>query len=92
MGGMQQQLMQAMAFGGSPVAAGGLGVFDPMGESQSMLGDGSDPLWEQAVRQAAQGFGAGGPQAPQGPQLDRSRFSPYDRVAAQNTGYRRFFA
>jgi hypothetical protein len=50
---MQQQLMGGQGFGGSPVAAGGLGVYDPTQDVQSMIGDGADPTWAEAVRRAA---------------------------------------
>jgi hypothetical protein len=50
---MQQQLMGGDGFGGSPVAAGGLGVYDPTQDVQGMVGDGADPTWAEAVRRAA---------------------------------------
>jgi hypothetical protein len=50
---MQQQLMGSDGFGGSPVAAGGLGVYDPTQDVSGMVGDGADPTWAEAVRRAA---------------------------------------
>lgn len=50
---MQQQLMGGEGFGGSPVAAGGNGLYDPTQDVQGMLGDGADPTWAEAVRRAA---------------------------------------
>lgn len=38
---------------GTPVSAGGGGAFDLHGEAQAMIGDGSDPEWAAAVRDAA---------------------------------------
>lgn len=55
-GGMQQQLLAALGFGGSPVAAGGQGLWDPDQEMASMVGDGSDPEWAAAVQAAARDF------------------------------------
>lgn len=51
-------------FAGSPVAAGGGGVFDPLAEGERMLAGriggpqaGQDTYWEQAVQRAAQAAG-----------------------------------
>lgn len=38
---------------GTPVAAGGRGLFDARSEAASMIGDGSDPEWAAAVQEAA---------------------------------------
>lgn len=54
--GMQQQLLAALGFGGSPVAAGGQGLWDPDQEMSAMVGDGSDPGWAAAVQAAARDF------------------------------------
>jgi hypothetical protein len=61
---MQQQLMGGGMFAGSPVAAGGGGVFDPLAEGERMLAGriggpqaGQDTYWEQAVQRAAQAAG-----------------------------------
>lgn len=50
---MQQQLMSGQAYAGAPVAAGGTGLWDPTSDVAQMIGDGSDPAWADAVRQAA---------------------------------------
>lgn len=52
--GMGASLGAADGYGGAPVAAGGAGVWNPDATVQGMLGDGSDPAWEEAVRRAAQ--------------------------------------
>jgi len=52
-GEMGAHLQGAQHFAGSPVAAGGLGVYDPTPDVQQMIGDGADPTWAEAVRRAA---------------------------------------
>jgi hypothetical protein len=51
--GMGQALQSGLGFGGSPVAAGGGGMYDPSQDIQGMIGDGADPTWAEAVRRAA---------------------------------------
>lgn len=51
--GMGSALGAAAGYAGAPVAAGGAGVWNPTATVQGMLGDGSDPAWEEAVRRAA---------------------------------------
>jgi len=53
-GTMQQMLQAGQAYAGSPVASGGLGLFDPSQDVAGMVGDGADPTWADAVRRAAQ--------------------------------------
>lgn len=59
-GGMGAALQGAQGYAGEPVAAGGAGVWNPTATVQGMLGDGSDPAWEEAVRRAAQAHGGMG--------------------------------
>lgn len=56
---MAQQLQGASSFAGSPAAAGGAGVFDPLAEGERMLGSRSpdDIDWGEAVRLASQAVG-----------------------------------
>ena len=48
------QLQAGLGVGGAPVAAGGMGAWDPMAEAQAMAPEGADPTWAEAVRRAAQ--------------------------------------
>jgi hypothetical protein len=52
---LAQRLLGGMDYGGSPVAAGGGGVFDPMAEAERMTQGSDDPDWNAAVMKAAQG-------------------------------------
>jgi hypothetical protein len=45
--------LQQRAPMGTPVSAGGRGLFDVRGEAQSMVGEGDDPAWAAAVQEAA---------------------------------------
>lgn len=75
---MAQQLQGGGAFSGSPVAAGGMGVYDPLAEAQRMLATRasgqSDPSWEEAVRRASQDAASRSGGAPGGGAAGYQRF------------------
>lgn len=52
---LAQRLLGGQGYAGSPVAAGGGGVFDPMEEAARMTQGSDDPDWTAAVMRAARG-------------------------------------